>query len=198
MGKTDGDIGLTEIDALGGTDFLEDQLPDMGDGIFNASDSDFSESDLGGGDYAKYQNFERVAVGTTNGDDLWTASNDDFGKDWAWINAREGYDTLSLGDGNHDASNIGARRFYRNFERAGLSTESNTWTITENDSGIDEIDALGGFDTLEFGNGSHDGSVLERYRNFERARLSAIEDVWTVSAADSGLSYIDALPERMC
>ena len=191
--RTDGDIDLTEIDALGGTDFLEDQLPDTGDGIFNASDSDFSESDLGGGDYAKYQNFERVAVGTTNGDDLWTASNDDFGKDWAWINAREGYDTLSLGDGNHDASNIGARRFYRNFERAGLSTESNTWTITENDSGIDEIDALGGFDTLEFGNGSHDGSVLERYRNFERARLSAIEDVWTVSAADSGLSYIDAL-----
>ncbi len=194
----DNDGALESIDALGGTDTLENSLTDaQEDGMFNSSDSSFSTSNLGAGAFGNYSNFEQVAIGLTGEGDIWTSSADDFGaRQWQWINGGEGTDTLVFGDGDHSAANTSPTEFYRNFEQAVLSNNSNIWTAGENDRNLEFIDALGGADTVELGDGNHGADEMHsegRYRNFERATLSDNDNIWSVSENDEGLEVIDAL-----
>ncbi len=148
---TDNDNNLTSIDALEGTDILEKTIEDSdGNGIFNGTDSDFTFANVGSGDFAKYFNFEGVAVRSTDGDDIWHFSPDDFASEgWEWVSGGEGTDTIRLGNGNHDASGLQSGGRYRNFERVELSDDDNVWTFTGNDENLERIDALGGTDTFE-------------------------------------------------
>ncbi|WP_462137533.1 hypothetical protein [Candidatus Mycalebacterium sp.] len=193
--ETDNDLNLESINALGGTDILEIMLKDtQGDSSYNASDVPPSADLLASPAYGNYVDFERIAIGITDGDDTWVAnSNADFTTDWGWINARGGTDTLALGNGDHSSANVSAGGRYRNFERVTLSEEDNIWTFSAGDRNLESIDAFGGTDTIAFGNGSHNGEILSRFRNFERATLSDEDNTWFVGANDGDLEYIDAM-----
>ncbi|QMU55942.1 MAG: hypothetical protein GKS04_01895 [Candidatus Mycalebacterium zealandia] len=194
--ETSNDINLESIDALGGTDILEIMLRDgQSNNSYNADDiSSTPEQLLASPEYGNYSNFERIAIGMTDENDTWVVNSAaDFTTEWTWINARGGTDTLALGDGNHSSANMSIGGRYRNFEQVILSDNNNRWTVTENDRGLENIDALGGTDTIAFGNGSHNGEVLSRYRNFEQATLSDEDNVWFVGANDSDLNFIDAM-----
>ncbi len=192
---TDSDMSFERIDALEGFDVLENSVADsQGDGVFNGADSEFAVSDLRESGFENYFGFEGVALGLTGGNESWTVSaNDtDGSKDWQWVSGREGTDTLVYGDGNHSAAEVGAGEFYRNFELAELSENNNLWTVTGGDSGI-TVNAMGGDDTIFFGDGTHHGNTLAGYVNFEYGILSNESNLWVAGENDGDLEYIDAL-----
>ncbi len=194
---SDNDENLESINALGGTDTLVNPVADRnGDGSFNVMDSSFSTGDLGNGSFANYSNFEQVAVVINEENNTWTASEEDSTKDWQWINASGGTDTVVLGDLEQSAANISSTGFYRNFERVDLSDNNNIWTVTNNDEDLEYIDALLGTDTISFGDGDHSAANIgdaERYRNFEQVTLSNGNNSWAISENDADLDRIDAL-----
>ena len=186
---TTNDLTLNYIDFGEGNDTLV-----IGSGMT------VSGNDIGAN--GRYRGFDIITIlgevtGSVNlgaGDQTLTFDNNANGSDL--IDLGEGNDTLLLeGSGNFSASrmnsNLGLGVIYQNVENILGDSNSQTWSVTANDSTLNTIDLAGGSDTLNIGIGnsvnSSDINSNTLYRGIDNLNVSG-----TLSG-DIDLTSVDSL-----
>ncbi len=152
------DASLGYLDARGGIDELDFSMLKV------------ASSEIGATGF--YRNFEGIRLST--GNDTWMSTNNYAQLDF--VNAGTGVDTLSYAAHaavGTNALNMGPSAYYRGFEQVGLTSGADDWRITDNDSFLSKVHALGGLDTLSVSD-TRGWSVMDaaRYTGFETLALS--------------------------
>ena len=91
-------------------------------------------------------------------------------------------------------SNGTTTAYYRNFNNIELTSNDDTWNITNGDNSLSYIDGGTGTNTLKvISSGSFNNSlnIGTTYINFSQLELGDDVDVWYVSTNDTNLSWID-------
>ena len=141
-----------------------------------------------------YSGFERYGLST--GDDTWRVALDDAGVMGGQIDGRTGSDLLDFEYHVASAEEIGEGLLYEGFEGALLSSVSNTWQASDGYGDLAYVDGRGSY-ALVF-SGAVDTNAVDAeigansfYRNFESVQLDSLDDIWSVTSLESGLSFVD-------
>ena len=140
-----------------------------------------------------YSGFERYGLST--GDDTWFVADNDASA-LGQINGRTGSDLLDFEYHVASAEEIGEGLLYEGFEGARLSSTSNLWQAGDGYGDLAYIDGRGSY-ALVF-SGAVDTNAVDAeigansfYRNFESVQLDSLDDIWSVTSLESGLSFVD-------